>query len=126
MVGKTSCSSTTTLFFDHFWKSSFVAERESEQIGFLVGFLSPSESKQAYIHFVGVDPAYRKIGVAKHLYERFFELARENHRTAVEAITAPINEGSIRFHQRMRFAVSEPIEGYNRPGTSHVVFTHSL
>jgi predicted GNAT superfamily acetyltransferase len=47
------------LFFLHFRETSFVAERDGELAGFLVGFLSQSEPADAYVHFVGVGPAER-------------------------------------------------------------------
>ena len=47
------------LFFVHFRDTSFVAERDGELAGFLVGFLSQSEPEEAYVHFVGVSPAER-------------------------------------------------------------------
>jgi len=72
------------------------------------------------------DPSRRQLGVAKGLFEKFFELARDNSRSTARAITAPVNDGSKRFHRRMGFAVSEPIDGYNRPGTSQLVATLAL
>ena len=44
------------LFFVHFRDTSFVAERNGELAGFLVGFLSQSEPDAAYVHFVGGQP----------------------------------------------------------------------
>lgn len=113
-------------FLDHFYETSWVTEQRGEPIGFLIGFLSPSVAELAYIHFVGVRPSSRGMGVARHLYRLFFDLARQDGRSHVKAITAVSNAGSIAFHQRMGFEVSEPIEGYDRPGTSHVVFRKML
>ena len=42
------------LFFTHFRETSFVAERDGELAGFLIGLLSQSEPEEAYVHFVGV------------------------------------------------------------------------
>ena len=47
------------LFLDHFHATSFVAERDGDLAGFLVGFMSPSLPDAAYIHFVGVHPQFR-------------------------------------------------------------------
>jgi predicted GNAT superfamily acetyltransferase len=47
------------LFLDHFHATSFVAERDGDLAGFLIGFLSPSLLDAAYIHFVGVNPLLR-------------------------------------------------------------------
>ena len=56
------------LFFIHFRETSFVAERNGELAGFLVGFLSQSEPNAAYVHFVGPGPAARGTGLARDLY----------------------------------------------------------
>lgn len=115
------------LFLDHFHRTSFVAEDDDGRpIGFLIGFISPSVPDQAYIHFVGVHPDFRGRGIARQLYELFFELARRERRTRVKAITAPINTASIAFHRRMGFSVSEPVADYDRPGVDHVVFGKAL
>jgi len=68
----------------------------------------------------------RSLGIGRRLYEMFFEQAKREGRTTVKAITAPINTGSIAFHRRLGFSVSEPIENYDRPGTAHVVFARPL
>ena len=49
------------LFFVHFRGTSFVAERDGELAGFLVGFLSQAEPDEAYVHFVGVSPARARL-----------------------------------------------------------------
>ncbi|MCR8987876.1 GNAT family N-acetyltransferase [Brevibacillus laterosporus] len=42
------------LFFEHFTHISFIAEKNGELIGFLIGFLSQIHTDEAYIHFVGI------------------------------------------------------------------------
>lgn len=42
------------LFFEHFTHTSFIAEKNGELIGFLIGFLSQPHTDEAYIHFVGI------------------------------------------------------------------------
>jgi ribosomal protein S18 acetylase RimI-like enzyme len=114
------------LFLNHFFDTSFVAEDGGEIVGFLVGFLSPSAEDEAYIHFVGVHPDRRRSGLARRMYEQFFDLARRNDRSVVTAVTASINESSIAFHRRMGFSVTDPIEGYNGVGTTMVLFRIGL
>ncbi|MFC4112255.1 GNAT family N-acetyltransferase [Nonomuraea zeae] len=114
------------LFLDHFHRTSLIAESPAGMAGFLIGFMSPSAADEAYIHFVGVDPGARASGVARAMYERFFDLARGNGRHVVKAITAPVNTVSQDFHRRMGFTVSEPVPGYNGPGTSLVTFARAL
>lgn len=123
------------LFLIHFCGTSFIVEKELELIGFLVGFLSQSVNNEAYIHFVGVHPDFRKKGLGEALYERFFELCQQQGRTIVRASTSPVNKGSITFHQRMGFLI-EPGDGvidgipvtldYNRPDDHKVLFTKYL
>ena len=110
--GRPIASVLQPLFLDHFFTTSYVAEQDGDLAGFLVGFLSPSRPEVAYVHFVGVRPDMRRTGLARDLYGRFFELAKANGRTEVWAITGPINEASIAFHQAMGFTVSGPERGY--------------
>ena len=105
------------LFLDHFHATSFVAERDGDLAGFLVGFLSPSLPDAAYIQFVGVSPRERGSGLARALYERFFALAAADGRRVVRAVTAPVNGGSIAFHTAMGFTVTAPISGYDGPAS---------
>jgi ribosomal protein S18 acetylase RimI-like enzyme len=114
------------LFLDHFHRTSRVAEAERELRGFVIGFGSPSEPAQAYIHFVGVHPDERRHGLARQLYEEFFTLSRADGRRQVSAITSPLNEGSIAFHRRLGFTVTGPVVDYNGPGQHRMVFTRSL
>jgi GNAT superfamily N-acetyltransferase len=71
------------LFFQHFQDTSFVVEHDDQIVAFLVGFVSQTYPEQAYIHFVGVHPEYRKNGLAKQLYERFFETVKAKGCTEV-------------------------------------------
>ena len=93
------------VFFEHFRTTSFVAERDDELAGFLVGFLCPTHDDEAYVHFVGVGPAWRRAGLARALYGRFCEAALAGGRTRVRAVTSIVNRDSIAFHQRLGFAV---------------------
>jgi ribosomal protein S18 acetylase RimI-like enzyme len=124
--GRPVLGSLPRLFLDHFHRTSLIAEGPSGMTGFLIGFMSPSAAGEAYIHFVGVDPGARAGGVARALYERFFDLARGHDRHVVKAITAQVNTPSQAFHRRMGFTVSEPVPGYNGPGTSLVTFTRTI
>lgn len=114
------------LFLDHFHATSLVAERDGALAGFLVGFLSPSLPREAYVHFVGIAPDLRRTGLARDLYERFFALAAGHGRTVVSAVTSPVNSGSIAFHRRLGFAVAGPVGDYNGPGHDLVTFRLDL
>jgi ribosomal protein S18 acetylase RimI-like enzyme len=93
------------VFFEHFRSMSLVVEFEDELLGFLVGFLCPDHAEEAYIHMVGVHPAWRRVGLGGDLYRRFFGIARTQGRTVVRAVTAPVNQGSIAFHTALGFSV---------------------
>lgn len=110
--GRPIASVLQPLFLDHFYDTSYVAEKDGELVGFLVGFLSPARPEVAYIHFVGVHPNMRRSGLARDLYGRFFELARAAGRTEVWAVTGLINETSVKFHHAMGFTVRGPVRGY--------------
>lgn len=132
--GRSVLSHLPRLFLDHFHRTSLVAEvpvtrmREPTDwlAGFLIGFLSPSESDEAYIHFVGVDPQSRKSGLARELYERFFAIARANDRHIVKAITSPGNDASIGFHRHLGFTVTGPVRDYNGPGHHLITFERKI
>lgn len=124
--GRPVASSLPRLFLDHFHATSLVVEADTRDIGFLVGFHSPSNLLESYIHFVGVDPGSRRHAVARCLYDEFFALARRAGRSEVRAVTSPANSGSVAFHQALGFSVSGPVEGYNGPGTSLVAFRRAL
>ena len=94
-----------SIFFEHFRTTSFVAERDEALVGFLVGFLCPTHEDEAYIHFAGVHPAWRRVGLARDLYGRFCRVARADGRRCVRAVTSAVNHDSIAFHQRLGFVL---------------------
>ncbi len=93
------------VFFIHFKYSTFIAEKDGELLGFLIGFLSQSNPREGYIHFAGVHPDMRTLGLARTLYKKFFEICTANNRTIVRSCTSPINKSSIGFHQRIGFTI---------------------
>ncbi|MBM7583698.1 ribosomal protein S18 acetylase RimI-like enzyme [Bacillus pakistanensis] len=93
------------LFFTHFQDTSFIAEKNGEITGFLIGFLSQSHRQEGYIHFVGVDPDYRNKNIANNLYHEFSVMMKKKKRTIIRCVTSPINKGSIAFHQKMGFEI---------------------
>jgi ribosomal protein S18 acetylase RimI-like enzyme len=111
---------------DHFHSTSIVAESGEHPVGFLVGFHSPSTASLAYINFVAVDPDYRGLSVARRLYEVFIAAARNAGRSEVMAVTSPANLGSIEFHRRLGFSISQPETSYNGRDTVMIVFRRSL
>jgi len=114
------------LFFVHFRDTSFVAERDGELAGFLVGFLSQTELDAAYVHFVGVNPQERGTGLGRELYERFFAVARTQGRTRVSCVTSPANTASLAFHQAIGFEPGPPQGDYDGPGEDRVVLSRLI
>ncbi|MFH8347495.1 GNAT family N-acetyltransferase [Streptomyces sp. NPDC018045] len=124
--GRAASRDLTRVFVNHFHETSLIAERDGELAGFVIGFLSPSNPREAYIHFTGVAPAWRRGGLGRFLYERFFDMARANGRTVVKAITSPQNDRSIAFHTALGFTPSAPIPDYDGPTLDRVTFRREL
>jgi GNAT superfamily N-acetyltransferase len=101
--GRPMSARLSHVFFSHFAPTSFVLEIDGGLIGFLLGFLSQTHPDEAYVHFIGVHPDYRRLGLGRRLYERFFAAAQMNGRRYVRAITSPSNGLSIAFHRSMGF-----------------------
>ena len=119
------------LFLIHFCDTSFIIEKDNNLIAFLIGFLSQARIDEGYIHFAGVHPQYRGIGLGAYLYSQFFELCKMNERTIIKACTSPVNKGSIEFHKKLEFQIGEgnaEVEGirvtldYNKPNDPKVLF----
>ncbi|WP_329126922.1 GNAT family N-acetyltransferase [Streptomyces sp. NBC_01465] len=107
--------------------TSFLVEQDSGEVAaFLVGFMSPTQSDTAYVHFVGVDPALHGQGIGRSLYRAFFALARSHGRRYVHCITSPENAASRAFHTRLGFASSTVKPDYDGPGLDRVAFTIDL
>ena len=76
-----------------------------------------------YQHSWDVSPA-EAAGIQEKL--RGLVIPRWDGRRRVKAITASVNADSIAFHRKLGFDVSAPIDGYDRPGAVHVVFTREI
>jgi ribosomal protein S18 acetylase RimI-like enzyme len=123
--GRQMAAMLPKLFFAHFRDTSFVAESEDGALaGFLCGFRSQTFADEAYVHFVGVDPATRGGGLGRELYERFF--AAVAPRTIVRAVTSPVNERSVAFHRAIGFEVKRVDEHYDGPGEPRVLLVKRL
>ncbi len=123
------------LFFVHFRPTSFVAEHGGRIVGFAIGFVSQTFPEEAYIHFVGVHPEFRKKGLARALYERLFTAVRKLGCRTVRCVTSPVNKNSIAFHRRMGFSIEAGdrivdgvpvVEGYDGKGEGRVLFYKCL
>jgi ribosomal protein S18 acetylase RimI-like enzyme len=118
--GRPMAAMLPKLFFVHFRDTSFVADADDGSLaGFLCGFRSQTFPDEAYIHFVGVDPARRVTGLGRALYERF--LASVPERSVVRAVTSPVNERSVAFHQALGFEVERIDDDYDGRGEARVL-----
>jgi ribosomal protein S18 acetylase RimI-like enzyme len=122
--GRSMAAMLPKLFFVHFRDTSFVAEDDARLVGFLCGFRSQTHEDEAYIHFVGVDPAHRGGGLGRDLYERFF--AAVAPRTVIRAVTSPVNERSVAFHRALGFDVERVDEDYDGQGQARVLLVKHL
>lgn len=105
--GRDLSSSVLKVFFIHFRNTAFIAEIGGQRVGFLVGFLSQSEENVGYIHFAGVHPKFRKVGIGRLLYEKFYSVCRANERSIIKSCTSPVNKLSINFHKKMGFDIEQ-------------------
>jgi ribosomal protein S18 acetylase RimI-like enzyme len=96
------------LWFKDFQSTSFVIRGDDSQpIAFLVGYISQTDKSKAYVHFIGVDPDHRKDGLGRSHYESFPRKAKALGAKRIEAVTSPINETSLRFHESVGFMAKE-------------------
>jgi ribosomal protein S18 acetylase RimI-like enzyme len=104
--GRPVRSMVPRLFFEHFNSTSLAIGDPGKVVGFLIGFVSPSNPESAYIHFVGVNPSRRGQGLARSMYETFFCNVAALGCKEIRCVTSPMNRGSIAFHIRMGFELS--------------------
>ena len=93
------------IFFDHFGNTLLIAEHKNEMIGFLIGFLSQSRLKEAYIHLVGIHPDARKFGLGHMLYNQFYKVCSNYGRSIFRSCTSIVNKESIKFHIKLGFSI---------------------
>ena len=99
--------------FIHFTQTSFIVEnKDGELLAFLLGFLSQTHSDEGFINWVGVHPKHRNKGIARVLYERFLEIARNRGRTRITANTSVVNRASMLWHKHMGFTVDKTNESF--------------
>jgi len=127
------------LWFKDFGSTSFaIRGNDSKPIAFLVGYISQEDPSKSYVHFVGVDPQNRNEGLGKALYEAFARKAFDLGATRIEAVTSPINQGSLTFHESLGFmakqldgSLAKPTQATNHKdfdgqGEDRVLLTRTL
>ncbi len=104
------------------------ASKGARLVGFLLGFIVPADEERpslGYIHLVGIDPEYRRKGVARALYNEFTQSCIGVGCRNMKAVTTPGNEGSLRFHQALGWSANED-ENYAGPNRRRLVLTKRL
>jgi N-acetylglutamate synthase-like GNAT family acetyltransferase len=133
--GRPVLAALSRLFFIHFQSTSFAVEDNGRCVAFLAGFISQTDATLAYVHFVAVDPRYRKHGLGRRLHEHFASVVRAHGVRTVHAVTSPVNTQSLGFHQRLGFeivpgnAVRDGIsvhENHDGPGRDRVLMSRRL
>jgi GNAT superfamily N-acetyltransferase len=87
---------------------SLVGETDGRLVGFLFGWVGESEfgiaQPTGWVDLVGVDPAYRKRGVARALLDRFVESGRELRALERVATLVDLDQADVReFFGRQGF-----------------------
>src|SRR5690606_15960096 len=75
------------MFFYELGDRALIAEADGAVVGFLFGFVAPTDPPLGYVHLVGIDPDSRRRGVGKRLYEHFIAHCRESGVRRIKAIT---------------------------------------
>ncbi|GAC1553422.1 MAG: hypothetical protein NVS3B10_15170 [Polyangiales bacterium] len=119
------------MFFYEFGKFARVVEdiaNDGRLVGFLLGFVMPADGSNhatGYVHLVGIDPSYRRKGVARALYHEFAAICASVGCLRLKAITTVGNEGSIRFHQALGWTATEDPD-YAGPGRRRIVLSKTV
>ena len=113
-------------FFYEFGDHALIAEAQGKVIGFLLGFSRIDvDAPLAYVHLVGIDPAHRRRGVGKALYQAFTRSAEKRGASVLRAISMSGDDASTLFHRALGFEVREAVD-YAGPGRSRTVYEKAL
>lgn len=125
------------LFTKYFTNTCFVAEKDDQIVGYILGFTSQLEKNVAYIHNICVSPDSRRKKIGSSLYQKFFQNMKKEKCQKIFLIINPTNKLSISYHESLGFNVSKEgeeiyVEGvraskdYNGPGKHMVVMCKYL
>lgn len=93
-------------FFQEDAEYCLVAEADGQIVGFVLGTtVTKTRSAWKYGHLVwlGVDPDYQRLGVARKLFNRFRELMEEEGVRILMVDTEADNVGAIKFFKSIGF-----------------------
>lgn len=123
------------LFFKFFKNTSYVFKNDDEIVGFLIGFISQSNKKLGYVHFIGVNPNFRNKNIGRKLYTVFFEKMKQCKVEEIQCVTSIVNKKSIQFHRKIGFDIMEGdavkddisyFNDYDGKGEDRVLFSKTL
>lgn len=113
-----------SVFVQEFGDTCLTARGADGRIaGYLLGFTTPG--RVGYIHAVAVRGGARGTGCARALYLAFAAAATAQGADRLKAITTVANTGSIGFHRRLGFDVTQA-DDYSGPGLTRTVMTRPL
>lgn len=121
----------------YFANTCFVAEKEGQIIGFILGWISQVDNTIAYVHNICVIPKNRKNKIASSLYDRFIRAVKDNGCDRIFLIAGSTNKISINFHKSLGFRASDEgeaiiidgvraVKDYNGPGEHKVVLCKDI
>jgi ribosomal protein S18 acetylase RimI-like enzyme len=106
-------------WFQQFGGWGLLAVDAGRIVGYLLGVVTADGL--GYVQLIAVLPEYRRHGLARELWRRFARGAQRAGATRLEAITSPVNTGSVAFHSRLGMSAEE-IADYAGPGQPRVLF----
>ena len=106
-------------WFHQFGRWGLLAVEQGRIIGYLLGVVTADGL--GYVQLIAVLPGYRRSGVAGRLWRTFALAARRAGATRLEAITSPVNSGSVAFHTGLGMSAEE-VPDFAGPGQARVVF----
>jgi len=102
-----------------FWKffrdTCFVAVENEKIIGLLMGIISQSDPKEAYIYNLGVLLDHRRKGIGSGLIDHFCKKVKEKGCEFITLTTLVDNEYAIKYYQKMGFEKPIKIEKVGIP-----------
>lgn len=84
---------------------SFVAEMNSDIVGFLFAHKNLPFIDEIIVRHIAVHPGFQGRGVGKKLFCALINKAREECQRAIKSLINPDNAPSIRLHKRVGFKV---------------------
>jgi len=115
------------LFLNEFGDSAYVIRDGRVVAAYLFGLIGTSEPRTGYVHLVAVRDSYRGRGLARRMYEKFEDYARNQGCSQLKAVTSLGNAVSVDFHKSVGMD-AQVVKHYAGPREEHhrVVFRKSI